>query len=153
MANCVPLNDGAASSVRNRAIGNPYRIETSCHYASMRQIHAAIEHWQRADFECAMTLAGAAEGMLPDIDEPHFRELQNFTRINEISNWLIQSASQNGGKDDPGDTVIIEEIDAIVAIYRATLKFEATFCKDKTPQMTSFRNCGRVQTRVQSQPT
>jgi hypothetical protein len=27
----------------------------------MRQIHAAIEHWRRGDFECAITLAGAAD--------------------------------------------------------------------------------------------
>jgi tRNA threonylcarbamoyladenosine modification (KEOPS) complex Cgi121 subunit len=30
-------------------------------YASMRQIHAAIEHLHRGDFECAITLAAAAE--------------------------------------------------------------------------------------------
>lgn len=79
-------------------MGNPYRIETSCHYASIRQIHAAIEHWQRGDFECAMTLAGAAEGMLPDIDERPFQELQHFTRINEISNWLMHGERERGRK-------------------------------------------------------
>jgi hypothetical protein len=61
----------------------PTVIDTCSHYASMRQIHAAIDHWRHADFECAITLAGAAEGMLPDIDEPHYRALQNFTRANE----------------------------------------------------------------------
>jgi hypothetical protein len=50
----------------------------------MRQIHAAIEHWRRGDFECAITLASAAETMLPDIDEPHFRRVQNLARVNEF---------------------------------------------------------------------
>jgi hypothetical protein len=49
-------------------------IETHVRYASMRQIHAAIEHVHREDYECAITLAGAAEGILPDTDEPHFRQ-------------------------------------------------------------------------------
>jgi hypothetical protein len=117
----------------------------------MRQIHAAIEHWRRGDFECAITLASAAETMLPDIDEPHFRRVQNITRINVISNWLIHGGSDLL-KGDHVDTVVIEEIDTVVAIHRAILKFEAVFWKDKTPQMTSFRNCGRVQAQLQSQP-
>jgi len=89
--------------------------------------------------------------MLPDIDEPHFRRVQNITRINVISNWLIHGGSDLL-KGDHVDTVVIEEIDTVVAIHRAILKFEAVFWKDKTPQMTSFRNCGRVQAQLQSQP-
>jgi hypothetical protein len=34
----------------------------------MRQIHAAIEHWQRGDFECAIALASAASEMLPGMN-------------------------------------------------------------------------------------
>jgi hypothetical protein len=118
----------------------------------MRQIHAAIAHWRVGDFECAITLAAAAEAMLPDIDEPRFREAQNITRVNEISNWLIHGRFDLVKGDDV-DTVVIEELDTVVVIHRAILKFEAIFWKDKTPQMTSFQNCGRVQTQVQSQPT
>jgi hypothetical protein len=116
----------------------------------MRQIHAAIEHWRRGDFECAITLAGAAERMLPEIDEPQYRELQDVARVNEISNWLIHGASRYGAKSERTDGIVIEELDTVVAIHRAILKFEAVFWKGKTPQMTSFRNCGRVQTRLQS---
>jgi hypothetical protein len=118
----------------------------------MRQIHAAIEHWRRADFECAMTLAAAAEKMLPDVDEPHYRELQSFTRVNEISNWLMYGSGERM-KGDHVDTVVIGELDTIVAIHRAILKFEAVFWQDKTPQMTSFRNCARIRTLVQSEET
>jgi hypothetical protein len=30
--------------------------------ASLRQLHAAIDHLHDGDYECAITLAGAAEG-------------------------------------------------------------------------------------------
>ncbi|TYL99175.1 hypothetical protein FXB40_03420 [Bradyrhizobium rifense] len=113
----------------------------------MRQIHAAIEHWRHGDFECAIALASTAAEMLPDVDEPHFRELQNISRVNEISNWLIRGASRERLKSGQIDTVVIEELDTVLAIHRAILKFEAVFWKDKTPQMKSFRNCARTQCR------
>lgn len=109
------------------AIGNPHQIETCSHYAPMRQIHAAIEHWQRGGFECAIALASAAAEMLPDVDEPHFQELQNISRVNEISNWLIRGASRERLKSGQIDRVVIDELDAILAIYRAILEFEAVF--------------------------
>lgn len=37
----------------------PPSIEVTARIASMRQIHAAIEHEARQDFECAITLAAA----------------------------------------------------------------------------------------------
>ena len=51
-------------------MANPTQIETTIRVASMRQIHAAIDHLPRGDFECAITLAAAGEGMLPAIDNP-----------------------------------------------------------------------------------
>ena len=95
----------------------------------MRQIHAAIEHWRGGDFECAITLARAAERILPDIDEQRYRELQDIARVNEISDWLIHCASQYGANSDYVDRVVIEELDTVVAIHRATLKFEAAFVR------------------------
>lgn len=109
----------------------------------MRQIHAAIEHLQRGDFECAMTLAAAGEGILPPTDEPHFRGLAGKTEVNEIVDWL-----RHGPKKDKenrswgrGQTVAIEESDVIFVIYRAIAKFDAVFSDQKTPQMVSFRIC------------
>jgi hypothetical protein len=113
----------------------------------MRQIHAAIEHWRHGDLECAIALASTAAEMLPDVDELQFRELQNISRVNEISNWLIRGASRERLKSGQIDTVVIEELDTVLAIHRAILKFEAVFWKDKTPQMKSFRNCARTQRR------
>jgi hypothetical protein len=54
----------------------------------MRQRHAAIEHLHRVDFECAITLAAAGEGMLPPTEEPYFRELAAKWRYEDIVNWL-----------------------------------------------------------------
>jgi hypothetical protein len=50
----------------------PASIETNVRYASMRQIHVAIECHNQQHWECAITLAAAAEGMLPATDESHF---------------------------------------------------------------------------------
>src|SRR5258705_3336372 len=56
------------------------RIETNLQFASMRQIHAAIEHMERGDFECATTLADPAKCMLADADALHFLQI-----LNEVS--------------------------------------------------------------------
>jgi hypothetical protein len=118
----------------------------------MRQIHAAIEHLQRGDFECAMTLAAAGEGMLPPTDEPHFRELARMTEVNDIVDWLRHSPMKDkeNRRRGRGQTVAIEEPEAIFVIYRAIAKFDAVFGDQKTPQMVSFRICatGRLLVRL-----
>jgi hypothetical protein len=48
------------------------QIEISRKLAAQRQIDAAIGHLKNVEFECAITLAGAAEEMLPDIDKAGF---------------------------------------------------------------------------------
>jgi hypothetical protein len=109
----------------------------------MRQIHAAIDHLHRGDFECAITLAAAGEGMLPPTDKAHFRELDAVTSVNDIVNWLrhgeIKAKQHNDYKRI--ENVAIEEFETIVLIYRAITKFDAVFEDQKTPQMISFRVC------------
>jgi hypothetical protein len=61
-------------------------VETNKQKASMRQIHAAIDHLHKAEFESAITLAGAAEGVLPETDKPH----------------LFQKNKENGGISSRG---------------------------------------------------
>jgi hypothetical protein len=80
--------------------------------------------------------------MLPEIEEPRYRELRDVARVNEISDWLIHGASRDGAKSECADRMVIEELDTVVSIHRAILKFEAVVWKDKTPQMTSFRKSG-----------
>ena len=138
---------GVASS---DPIGNPHHIETCVRYASMRQIHAAIEHLRRGDFECAMTLAAAGEGMLPPTDEPHFRELARMTEVNDIVDWLRHGPTKDkeNRRRGRGQSVTIEESEAIFVIYRAIAKFDAVFGDQKTPQMVSFRICATRSLRV-----
>src|SRR4051812_891867 len=91
-------------------LATPVSIDTHIRLASMRQIHAAIEHLHRGDYECAITLAGAAEGMLPETDNAYFRqkilELSKSPEIkaaggatgpNDYINWLKHGSIVNGG--------------------------------------------------------
>jgi hypothetical protein len=88
----------------------------------MRQIHAAIGHLQHGDFECAMTLAAAGEGMLPSTDEPQFRELARMTEV--IVDWLrhVPMKDKENRRRGRGQSVTIEESKAIIVIYRAIAK-------------------------------
>ena len=43
--------------------------ETTRQLAALYQITAAIEHFHKHEWECAITLAGAAEGVLPDAQD------------------------------------------------------------------------------------
>jgi len=49
---------------------NQVTIETSRKLAAQRQIDGAIAHLCESELECAITLAGAAEEVLPDTNEP-----------------------------------------------------------------------------------
>jgi hypothetical protein len=107
----------------------------------MRQIHAAIDHLHRGDFECAITLAAAGEGMLPSTDKAHFCELDDaVTSVNDIVNWL-RHGEIKAKQHKRIENVAIGEFETIVLIYRAITKFDAVFEDQKTPQMISFRVC------------
>ena len=102
-------------------------IETTKKLAAQRQIDAAIAHLHKAELECAVTLAAAAEGLLPDTDEPYiFGHLQNHPAyknkevdFNETINWLKHSVKP--------DEVTIFEHGAALVIARAMSKFVAVF--------------------------
>jgi hypothetical protein len=126
----------------------PVPIDTNIRHASMRQIHCAIEHVYRGDYECAITLAAAAEGMLPDTDEPHFRqkevELSKSPEIkaaggaigpNDYINWL-KHGSFGGGPRVENATIPAEE--SLKTVWRAITKYRASY-DDLSPQMLSFR--------------
>jgi hypothetical protein len=135
-------------------VSNTPKIETSVLYASMRQIHCAIEHLQRGDFECAITLAAAGEGMLPATDKAHFfqkakqlgKDLgvqpDGVTGANDIINWLKHGeiVDASTGKRRRYETATIGQLEVIIAIYRGITKFEAIFPEQNTPQMLSFKN-------------
>jgi hypothetical protein len=121
-------------------MGTP-RVETNLQFASMRQIHAAIEHMERGDFECATTLADAAKCMLADADELNLSEL---SRSHEITaavavtglDW-VKHAQVISNWQRFEKTVITDD-EVIAAIRRAIAGFLAAFPEVKTPQMRSF---------------
>jgi hypothetical protein len=68
--------------------------ETTRQLAALFPITAAIEHFYASDLECAITLASAAEGILPDAPqgESLFQKLKakqdRRLDINFVQNWL-----------------------------------------------------------------
>ena len=127
----------------------------------MRQIHCAIEHLDRGDYECAITLAGAAEGMLPNTEDPTFRhKVKDMANAmpkdevvpegkkaawepNDIINWL-KHGSINGKNGKPGEryeNLTIPDSEWMGVVYRAIDKFGKFY--ELTPQMKSWCNSMR----------
>lgn len=131
-------------------MGTP-RIETNLQFASMRQIHAAIEHMERGDFECAITLADAAKSTLAGVDEVHFLKILKEVsrshefgaaggteRSNDCVHWLKHARLiMNGPRIEKA---IITNFEVIATIRRAIARFLAAYPEVKTPQMLSFEN-------------
>jgi hypothetical protein len=130
-------------------MANPESIDTNVRFVSMRQIHAAIEHINRGDFECAITLAGAAEGILPETNSPHFRQKmialekampqvdKRFKGANNFINWLKHGSIIKDGPRFENATIGL--IDPLATIYRAITKFEVTY-EELSPQMTAYKS-------------
>jgi hypothetical protein len=136
---------------------NPEFIETTIRFASMRQIHGAICHLHRGDFECAITLAGAGEGILPDTDNPHFRQKVKAlsaspeikaeggaTGPNDYINWLKHGQIERDGSRIENAT--IAELEMIAVIWRAITKFQATYYY-RTSQMQNFAEWAQTHLR------
>jgi hypothetical protein len=107
-------------------IGN--YIETSKQLAALEQIHAAIWHCRNEAFECAITLAAAAEGLLPMTPEPHlFQALtkspfaRNNFDYNSMINWLKHpiAPEENAIPEFEVAIIVVRAISKFNAIYRA----------------------------------
>jgi hypothetical protein len=139
----------AVGDENERTMGTtPVSIDTNIRLAAMRQIHCAIEHQYSGDFECAITLAAASEGMIRNPDEATFRhklkalsqkpEIQaagGATGQNDYGNWLKHGTMN--GRTVENATIPAEEAPAMV--WRAITKYETAY-KDVSPQMVSFAN-------------
>jgi hypothetical protein len=115
-------------------------IESSKKNAAFNQIIGAIEHFEDGEYECAITLAGAAEGVLPNTEEPHLNQKLRawFSQLvcktpaddpNAMINWL----KHPGGPA----TATISEAEVIGTIQRAISKFSAVH-GGITPRMKKF---------------
>ena len=91
--------------------------------SALRQTKAAIEHLYANELESAITLAGVAEGQLPETARQHlYRVLvQRFSHdnLNLVRNWLKHPS----GPESP----TISEFEAVVMISRAIQKFVAAY--------------------------
>jgi hypothetical protein len=115
-------------------------VETNKKLASLRQIHAAIDHLHKGEYESAITLASAAEGVLPDTDKPHlFQKIKKMaeslpadpsgaTKANALTNWA---------KHGTHEAASISEQDVIEVITRATSKFIAVY-GEQSNEMKTF---------------
>jgi hypothetical protein len=112
-------------------------INTSKRLASQRQIEAAIQHYNNDAWECAVTLAHAAENCIakPGIVS-FFERLKETIPINhnELPVWL-----KHGGGPESRP---ISELDVIVIVQRAISKFAARF-NGITQTMRSFSDAQR----------
>jgi hypothetical protein len=113
--------------------------------AACRQITAAIKHYEQREYECAITLAGAAEGQLTTNadDEFLFNELRRrvppeFKDESEWVNWL------NAGylwlkhsTPQLGDEWVIDDRSAEIMILRAISKFNWAY-REATKRMINF---------------
>lgn len=107
----------------------------------MRQIHAAIDHFHRGDFECAATLAAAACGMLPVTDDDALPALEaRSARVETVGHWLAHGTILDPtGTSRRRESIVIRTAEVGIAIHMAITRFDITFPDQKTPQMIGFR--------------
>ncbi len=103
-------------------------IHTSKQLSARRQINAAIAHLHNGEFECAITLAAAAEGQLSDTNKFYLFQLlkKRFgpkpapeDDPNRIINWLKHPIKP--------ETATICEFEVALTISRAIHKFVAVY--------------------------
>ena len=98
-------------------------VETTKQLSALRQTKAAIEHLHKGQLECAMTLAAAAEGQLPEATVEYlFRLLQRLKpqeNFNLFINWLKHPTGP--------DKATISEFETVLVIARAIQKFVAVY--------------------------
>jgi len=113
-------------------------IVTTRQLSALRQIHAAIEHLRSGQWECAITLALAAEGQLPPTGNVHLvkalrehaPDLAKDGTLNLYRDWL-----KHWSKDKP-DEIEISAFSVTIAIMRAISKFYAVYGKSSAEMKT-----------------
>ncbi|MCK1542033.1 hypothetical protein IVB12_08630 [Bradyrhizobium sp. 179] len=110
-------------------------VETDKQRSAIRQICAAIKHFQNGEYECAITLAAAGEGQVPESMKSYlFRLLKEKLPghdHNAFSNWLKHPTGPK--------TATISELEVVVMIARAIQKFVAAY-EATRPEFEAFSN-------------
>jgi hypothetical protein len=114
---------------------NPEWVLTTCKKAAaLRQLDAAITHFHGGELECAITLAAAAEGILPRTENPHLFKMMMSSPVlkdidnNMLINWLKHSSvGPECIQIHPGVAaiVIVRAISKFVAVHsQSTVRFD-----------------------------
>jgi hypothetical protein len=98
-------------------------VKTNKRLAAQRQIIAAIEHLHKKDYECAITLAGAAEGQVKEKTTNHLFRLILKAFTSDEANVYIHWLKHPSGPDNAE----ITEQEVVVTIIRAIQKFVGTY--------------------------
>jgi hypothetical protein len=122
--------------------------ETTRQLAALYQITAAIEHFHKHELECSITLAAAAEGILPDAEggflfqqfktRASTKKRENLDHLNFVQNWL-KHGKYNGKEVE---SIGIAEFFAVISLLRAITKFVAVYRRE-TPDMAEFVDWSR----------
>jgi hypothetical protein len=110
----------------------------------IRQLHAALDHLTSGDYECAITLAGAAEGQIAGRKTDDFWRIikivaaqgkrslkETINELNQTRDWLKHPTRQLH------DMRYIDEDEAILACLRASMQFISVF-RQQSPKMEKF---------------
>ena len=90
---------------------------------SQRHILAAIAQFHDGNLDCAITLAGAAEGILPETTDPHLsQQLLSEAKPEGIDLNLVRNRLEHVCQPD---VVGIDEYEGVFNICRAISKFVA----------------------------
>jgi hypothetical protein len=97
--------------------------KTTKQVAAFRQISAAIDHLEKNNYECAITLAAAGEGQIVEKSIGHFfrvmRAKFSARATNEVITWLKHSSG-------PDEKEITEQ-EVVVTIIRGIQKYVGTY--------------------------
>jgi len=103
--------------------------------AALRHINAAILLFHAKEYECAITLIGAAEDLIGDVDSVHLWEVLKNERpdghsekewttiLNMTRDWLKHATAQSGEARE------ITQFEAMIMIIRGIYKFTARYNK------------------------
>lgn len=98
-------------------------IRTTKQVSAFRQIVAAIDHFHRKNYECAVTLAAAGEGQVKEATTTHFfrviRSKFSARDANCVINWLKHPSGD--------DEIEITEQECVVIIVRGIQKYVGTY--------------------------
>jgi hypothetical protein len=97
-------------------------VKTNKKLSARRQTIAAIEHLHKKDYECAITLAGAAEGQVKEKTITHLFRLILKRFSSDEANVFIHWMKHPSGPE----TAEIEELEVVITIIRAIQKYVGT---------------------------